>query len=560
MKRKNTMAMVLATMMLLPASALAISPTDFSDFPNNWSAQAMTRAVQDGLLSGANGKINPNGQLTRAEMAAIISRAFGASAVASLEGYIDVPQDAWYYQDMAKAVQMGVFQGADGKLLPSNRITREEAFAVLARAFDLEDGSASTLQAFSDGSAVSLWAQGAVAALVENGYISGADGRLNPKAGITRAEFAQVMCNLVGLYVSTPETVTQAVDGNLVVREAGVTLQGLTIDGYLILADGIGAGGVMLDGVTIHGKLVVRGGADAVQMTGCTIADGITLTNPNAVTHIVAQDSQTGVLEVRSGLTLEGDISEIEITQTAAVTVRRGTVEQMTVREAAEDSTIMVAENAEISQITIDADGVRVDGKGMVKTVQANADEIAVTTPNTEVTAAIGTHGITAGGQDVQGGQMGKINANGTDAKVTDIEIEEEETPKGSKPSSGGNRRPSGGSSSDDDQPDTSPEEPDGDGSGSGDGDKPELACTAQCIDLNYAQYIVIELEQGTTLSDYTIQIDGMTVDAVLRAVDDHGRIVKWELENGWDLDSVHTVTITRIIDGTMQTIDIPVS
>lgn len=70
----------------------------------------------------------------------------------------------------------------------------------------------------------------------------------------------------------------------------------------------------------------------------------------------------------------------------------------------------------------------------------------------------------------------------------------------------------------------------------------------------------MIELEQGTTLSDYTIQIDGMTVDAVLRAVDDHGRIVKWELENGWDLDSVHTVTITRIIDGTMQTIDIPVS
>ena len=62
----------------------------------------------------------------------------------------------------------------------------------------------------------------------------------------------------------------------------------------------------MLDGVTIHGKLVVRGGADAVQMTGCTIADGITLTNPNAVTHIVVQDSQTGVLEVRSGLTLEG--------------------------------------------------------------------------------------------------------------------------------------------------------------------------------------------------------------------------------------------------------------
>lgn len=143
----------------MPNGAFAASATDFSDFPNDWSASAMSQAVENGLLGGYNGKIQPKGKLTRAEMATILNRAFGATEKASLEGYTDVASDAWYYGDMAKAVQMGTFVGAgEGMLYPSQYITREEAFVVLARAFEVAGGDVQSLDSYSDGRAVSEWA------------------------------------------------------------------------------------------------------------------------------------------------------------------------------------------------------------------------------------------------------------------------------------------------------------------------------------------------------------------------------------------------------------------
>lgn len=60
--------------MLLPANAFAASADDFSDFPSDWSAAGLRRAVDNGLLNGANGRIDGAGLLTRAQMAAIINR------------------------------------------------------------------------------------------------------------------------------------------------------------------------------------------------------------------------------------------------------------------------------------------------------------------------------------------------------------------------------------------------------------------------------------------------------------------------------------------------------
>ena len=82
MKKKTVarkgVAVVLTAALLAPTSAFAAVPSDFSDFPNDWSTQAMTEAVENGLLGGvSDGVIAPSGLLTRAQMAAIINRAFG---------------------------------------------------------------------------------------------------------------------------------------------------------------------------------------------------------------------------------------------------------------------------------------------------------------------------------------------------------------------------------------------------------------------------------------------------------------------------------------------------
>lgn len=280
--KKSPMIMGLIGAMLLSTNAFAAVPSDFSDFPTDWSAPAMTHAVQNGLLNGSDGKILPKGLLTRAQMATMVNRAFASSAKASLTSFTDMVPGVWHYDEMAKSVQMGVFQGADGKLSPDDPITREQAFAVLARAFGLADGKASSLDKFSDGAQVSSWARGAVAALVEQGYVSGADGALNPQSYITRAEFAQVMDALVAAYADQ-DLKDQTVEGNLILR-TNSTLENVTVKGDLILADGVSA--ASLKNVTVTGRLVVRGGTDGVSLTKSTPKKGIQLANPNGTPKV----------------------------------------------------------------------------------------------------------------------------------------------------------------------------------------------------------------------------------------------------------------------------------
>lgn len=280
--KKSPMIMGLIGAMLLSTNAFAAVPSDFSDFPTDWSAPAMTHAVQNGLLNGSDGKILPKGLLTRAQMATMVNRAFASSAKASLTSFTDMVPGVWHYDEMAKSVRMGVFQGANGKLSPNAPITREQAFAVLARAFGLADGRAAALNKFSDGAQISSWAKGAVAALVEQGYVTGADGALNPQSYITRAEFAQVMDALVAAY-GDQDLKNQTVEGNLILR-TNSTLENVTVKGDLILADGVSA--ASLKNVTVTGRLVVRGGTDGVSLTKSTPKKGIQLANPNGTPKV----------------------------------------------------------------------------------------------------------------------------------------------------------------------------------------------------------------------------------------------------------------------------------
>ena len=80
----------------------------FSDMPNSWSTTALENGVKNGLIDGSNGKILPNEDLTRAQMSAIINRAFGSIVQADLANFTDVKDGAWYVADLKKSVKMGI--------------------------------------------------------------------------------------------------------------------------------------------------------------------------------------------------------------------------------------------------------------------------------------------------------------------------------------------------------------------------------------------------------------------------------------------------------------------
>ena len=310
MKKKRILAMILAVASCLSlavsasAASTARKATDFKDFDRNaWYADAVSAAVDNGLLYGKSSTIiDPNGDMTRAEMAAIINRSFGCYAKADISKYKDVSKDKWYFEDVAMAVQMGTYNGRSNSIMaPDATITRQEAMTVVARALELDYDSYSKtdLSAFSDRSEISNWAMPYVRAMVGADYIHGRGKVLAPLDNITRAEFAQIFYNIIGTYIVSKGTYDKDIKGSVLIRTDDVELKNLTVDGDLIIGCGAADGKITLDNVTVKGRLLVwGGGTKAVYCNAGTNMPAVVVARvDDAVKVIYDRDSTLAVID-----------------------------------------------------------------------------------------------------------------------------------------------------------------------------------------------------------------------------------------------------------------------
>ena len=311
MKKKRILAMLLAvtSCLSLAVSASAANTvnrkaTDFRDFDHTaWYAEAVSAAVDNGLLYGKSSSIiDPNGDMTRAEMAAIINRSFGCYAKADISKYKDVSKDKWYFEDVAMAVQMGTYNGrSNSSMAPDAPITRQEAMTVVARALELDYDSYSKaeLTQFSDAGKVSNWAMPYVRAMVGADYIHGRGKILAPLDNITRAEFAQIFHNIIGTYIVSKGTYDKDIKGSVLIRTDEVTLQNMTVDGDLIIGCGAADGKIVLDNVTVKGRLLVWGcGTKAVYCNAGTNMPAVVVARvDDAVKVIYDRDSTLAVID-----------------------------------------------------------------------------------------------------------------------------------------------------------------------------------------------------------------------------------------------------------------------
>lgn len=198
---------VLCTSVLLSSQAYAAASADYSDFPQNWSKDAMEFAVKNNFITGVSeDKIAPKAALTRAQLAAILSRAMktGAGDVSVLDNFTDADKNAWYAGSMAKAVELNILYGDGDSIYPDRPVTRQELFAILVRAFSVTGGDESTLASYNDAGSISSWAKAAISAMIAQGYASGyEDKTLRPTQQVTREEFAQLLYRMQEFYGSS---------------------------------------------------------------------------------------------------------------------------------------------------------------------------------------------------------------------------------------------------------------------------------------------------------------------------------------------------------------------
>ncbi len=456
--KKKVLSLVLSASMvssMLPAMAYAADgTTTFPDMPNDWSTTALQSAIDNGLLNGIDGKIAASENLTRAQMAAIVTRAFGTNGNADISGFGDVNSGDWFYNAMAAAVNMGAFQGDGTGLNPNANITRQEAFTVLARLFTLSGADQSVLNSFSDAGQVADWAKDSMASMVQAGYVSGDRNMLKPTSSITRAEFAQVMYNLLSDYMVAGEDGTN-VQGNAILNQTG-TLSNVTVSGDLIIGDGAGEGDVTLNNVTVSGRLLVRGGGvNTVTLEGNTTVGGqIVVNKPTGDVRVHNSTSnEFDAAVISDGATLTGEFDVVEVTASGTTTVTGATVNTVNVSaaaslsvtgeskvdtvnldaassklnvngnstvttvnvpESASNASIDVANGSTVTNVNTAANGVSIDGEGKVSNVKVKGNNTSVDTVGTKVTVASGVTGTTSNGKDIAAGTTVTTTANGT--------------------------------------------------------------------------------------------------------------------------------------------------
>jgi len=253
MKKLTIIALTLALILGLSVSSFAA----FSDMPQGADGEVLQRAVDNGLLEGfEDGTVQPSTPITRAQMATIFARVMNAGEKADISQFVDVKPEDWYYESMQKAVSMGAFKGDDkSQLNPNNSITRQEAFIVLYRIFNIPDSREGIIETYSDGALVADWAKKETSALMT--YCFGEVQYIRPLDPMTRLEFAQIMDKIVTTYIDKEGEYTSLPEGNVLIRANNVNLKGVVNNGTIYIGDGVETM-VNFDNCTFE-RVVIRG-------------------------------------------------------------------------------------------------------------------------------------------------------------------------------------------------------------------------------------------------------------------------------------------------------------
>ena len=172
------------------------------------------------LLNGSNhfayvvgykdGNVRPQGNITRAETAAIFFRLLKEEVrsenLSKHNDFADVTEDSWYNTAVSTMAGMNILKGRTANsFVPQAPITRAEFAAICAR---FDSGRAEENSGFTDISG--HWAEKEIERAATLGWVSGyTDGSFHPDAPITRAE-AMTLINRV--LCRMPETKVDLLD------------------------------------------------------------------------------------------------------------------------------------------------------------------------------------------------------------------------------------------------------------------------------------------------------------------------------------------------------------
>ena len=374
----------------------------------SWMDPYLNQMKEWGVMKGdANGNLHGERAITRAEFVVMLNRAFGYQEMGA-NPFTDVPDDAWYADDIRISYKAGCLQGTSATTAsPNAPVTREQAVALVGRSLRLKNTPGST-QNYRDENRISTWGRGVIRQATDMGIINGyPDGTFRPQAPISRGQAATVLSNAIGTLVNrSGDQKVGNVYGNLTITVPGVTLSNTIVTGNLYLTGGIGLDDVVLNNVTVGGKIVVCGtgssqkGESSVILRNVTAngleidsmtnqflsvrAEGLTSIKDTTVrTSGYIEDLTTngnGLALIKldgaegAQFQLAGNIKEVINRSPASfLGIGGGVANKVTVDERATGSTLNIGINGTVRDLNLDT-AATVTGKGDITSATVNAN------------------------------------------------------------------------------------------------------------------------------------------------------------------------------------------
>ncbi len=429
MVKKKFTSLLAAIMLLMTAfgaSQAAASESALSDVDGHWAESQIEAWVEQGFVKGyEDGSFKPDEGISRAQFFALINRAFGLINKTDVS-YSDVNASAWYVADVQKAVEAGYASGVSESIMkPNEVVSREQAASMIARLLEVE-ANADAIAQFKDADSIASWSKGAVGALAAKGYMNGhTNGNFGPSDKLSRAQ-AVTLLNKLGTYYSQAGSFDEeTIEGNVIVSAADVKIKGAVIKGDLIVTEGVAEGDVYFEDVTVKGNTIIKGGGvKSVFFINSTLNDLSVGKKYTPVRVVLSGSSTAGAAEVTGGaileeenasaggfgdvavgedsdVTLRGSFADVTVEGSgASVTTESGTsVQSLTVEEDAEDATVNVENNSNVSQLTLNSPTI-VTGQGTIQTANVNAEGSTIEQRPINIILADGVT-VTAAGQEV---------------------------------------------------------------------------------------------------------------------------------------------------------------
>ena len=167
----------------------------------DWFFEAVDHLAAEGCIAGiTESSFGPGLDMPRASFLTVLGRLAGVELTHAETRFTDVPADSFYSGYVAWAVEKGITGGVDAThFAPAAPVNRAQMVCFLyayakSEGMDVEvSDPAAALAQFSDADTLPAWAVPAMAWAVQNGIISGMDGKLVPAGIANRAQAAVVL-------------------------------------------------------------------------------------------------------------------------------------------------------------------------------------------------------------------------------------------------------------------------------------------------------------------------------------------------------------------------------